>query len=84
MSKLAFERITDRIDSNNAPQFIFLDGELLMPMPNGEFLFFPRGYSSHVYLSKEDTKELLRRHCGDENSKLYAAGNIMMPKSSKT
>ena len=57
------------------PQYIFLNEELMMPLPTGDFIYFPR-YGTHAYLSKEDFAELLKEYEG----RIFMAGNILKPR----
>lgn len=76
MSKV--DNILDKMSGDRIPQFLFIGGELVMSLPQGEFIYFPRGLP-HMYLRKEELKMLLEAN-QDREGKVYGAGNIYMPK----
>lgn len=72
------DNILDRISGDRIPQFLFIGGELVMPLPQGEFIYFPRGFP-HMYLNKEELKTLLEVNQNREG-KIYCTNDIYMPR----
>lgn len=55
------------IKNKEVPQLLWIGGELLLSLPSGEFLYFPRN-GPHMYLDADDVKCMVRMN--KENSYL--------------
>lgn len=65
----------ERFEKGILPQFIYIDGELLIPMPDGGFIYFPVE-STHKYLSKNEFEDKLRFA-----AQVYtSSGTVMLPR----
>ena len=60
------DNILDAVSGDRVPQFLFIDGELVLLLPQGEFIYFPRGLP-HMYLGKEELKRLLEANQNKKN-----------------
>lgn len=75
MTNPRVQKFLELVCGDSHPQYIFLNDELMMPLPTGDFIYFPR-YGTHAYLSKDDFAELLREYEG----RIFMAGNILKPR----
>ena len=75
MTNPRVQKFLELVCGNSYPQYIYLNEELMIPLPGGEFIYFPR-YGTHAYLSKEDFAELLREYEG----RIFMAGSILRPR----
>ena len=75
MTKDRVDNVLEKLNRDRVPQFMIVGGELIMPLPQGEFIYFPRGLP-HMYLNEEELRVILECNQG----KVYGAGNIRMPK----
>ena len=55
------------IKNKKIPQLLYIGGELLLSLPEGEFLYFPRN-GPHMYLDADDVKHMVRMN--NQNSYL--------------
>lgn len=69
----------DSLLGKSYPQFIYIDGELVMPLPDGNFLYFSYG-DRHRYLNRSQMETLLRMNM-DKDKKILKAGSIVLQKS---
>lgn len=69
-------------NGKEVPQFLYVNGELMMPLPNDTFLYFPR-FGGHIYLNREQAyKVLLEKETTIEGE--YRWGNVLIPPKKKS
>ena len=67
-------KFKEKFKKGAMPQFIYIDNELLMPMPDGSFIYFPIA-SPHQYLTQRGFEDKIMFA-----KKIYMAGSVTMPK----
>lgn len=72
MTNSRVQKFLKLVCGDNCPQYIYLNNELMIPLPGGEFIYYPRN-GTHAYLSREDFAELLREYEG----RIFMAGRIL-------
>ena len=72
MTNSRVQKFLKLVCGDSRPQYIYLNNELMIPLPGGEFIYYPRN-GTHAYLSREDFAELLREYEG----RIFMAGRIL-------
>lgn len=73
--------LEDKLDKDSIPQFLFLDNELIITLPDRTFLYFPRDGLTYRYITREDLFNMIEYR---QTSRMFACGNVYLPKPKDT
>ena len=51
--------LENRLGKDSIPQFMFLDNELIVCLPDRSFLYFPRDSLTYRYITKEELLDMI-------------------------